>query len=474
MQKFVAQVIEVIELDGIKDSLVGILGQSGLSTEQRKRLTNAAELVFNPSITFMDEATSGLHAKASVIVMGTVTNIVAPGRTTVCTLHQPSIDIFKAFDELRYGSNKANLRLYLGVLILRSSLGLSRSSEPEDFRTASGIVVRQRKLGVDGLLDEEAGEAHGVERVVEEEVGAVGEIGVRGREGVVVKEVREVRGSHGVVKEVFADDQIAGVILMADGTILLADGLGVKALDSNEIRRKQSLAATHLDCCYGFARPVHAIILCMLLLLEPTAAVICSHSYSFAAVMLLSNCNGNKQLLNASSSENCKRLLLQLKGSSCCQFYVATDVIVEQVMGHKKGPELRWSSFYYSYVQASKFKIVQLAQSASSISDSMRSSGNHLADGIARIILLWNDDVSDVQVVTANLQKSDNKPWFLFGDFNIFKKENQKNGGNGIGRCQDGNVQIAGYAIVWRSCTAELFQVLEEVMLHCIMAHDIG
>lgn len=40
----------------------------------------------------------------------------------------------------------------LGVLVLRSSLGLSRSSEPEDFRTASAIVVRQRKLGVDGLL----------------------------------------------------------------------------------------------------------------------------------------------------------------------------------------------------------------------------------------------------------------------------------------------------------------------------------
>lgn len=69
---------------------------------------------------------------------------------------------------------------------------------------------------------------------------------------------------------------------------------------------------------------------------------------------------------------------------------------------------------------------------------------------------------------------ADNKPWFLFGDFNIVKKENQKKGGNGIARCQDGNVQIAGCAIVWRSCTAELFQVLEEVMLHCIMAHDIG
>ena len=35
------------------------IGQSGLSVEQRKRLTIAVELVANPSIVFMDEPTSG-------------------------------------------------------------------------------------------------------------------------------------------------------------------------------------------------------------------------------------------------------------------------------------------------------------------------------------------------------------------------------------------------------------------------------
>jgi len=48
----------------------------------------------------MDEPTSGLDARAAAIVMRTVRNTVDTGRTVVCTIHQPSIDIFEAFDEL--------------------------------------------------------------------------------------------------------------------------------------------------------------------------------------------------------------------------------------------------------------------------------------------------------------------------------------------------------------------------------------
>ncbi|XP_051146775.1 pleiotropic drug resistance protein 3-like isoform X2 [Andrographis paniculata] len=98
--EFVREVLETIELDGIKDTLVGLPGVDGLSTEQRKRLTIAVELVANPSIIFMDEPTTGLDARAAAIVMRAVKNIATTGRTIVCTIHQPSIDIFEAFDEL--------------------------------------------------------------------------------------------------------------------------------------------------------------------------------------------------------------------------------------------------------------------------------------------------------------------------------------------------------------------------------------
>ncbi|GFP80386.1 pleiotropic drug resistance protein 3 [Phtheirospermum japonicum] len=97
--EFIKQVLQTIELDGIKDSLVGMPGVDGLSTEQRKRLTIAVELVANPSIIFMDEPTTGLDARAAAIVMRAVKNVAKTGRTIVCTIHQPSIDIFEAFDE---------------------------------------------------------------------------------------------------------------------------------------------------------------------------------------------------------------------------------------------------------------------------------------------------------------------------------------------------------------------------------------
>ncbi|KAF5454239.1 hypothetical protein F2P56_023919 [Juglans regia] len=98
--EFVDEVLETIELDEIKDALVGVTGATGLSTEQRKRLTIAVELVANPSIIFMDEPTTSLDARAAAIVMRAVKNVADTGRTIVCTIHQPSIHIFETFDEL--------------------------------------------------------------------------------------------------------------------------------------------------------------------------------------------------------------------------------------------------------------------------------------------------------------------------------------------------------------------------------------
>ncbi|XP_052209796.1 ABC transporter G family member 32-like isoform X2 [Diospyros lotus] len=118
-KKFVDEIMELVELTPLGKALVGLPGVDGLSTEQRKRLTIAIELVANPSIVFMDEPTSGLDARSAAIVMRTVRNIVNTGRTIVCTIHQPSIDIFESFDELLLMKSGGKL-VYAGPLGTRS------------------------------------------------------------------------------------------------------------------------------------------------------------------------------------------------------------------------------------------------------------------------------------------------------------------------------------------------------------------
>ncbi|KAK9030821.1 hypothetical protein V6N11_032231 [Hibiscus sabdariffa] len=129
---FVDEVMVLVELSSLKDAIVGLPGVTGLSTEQRKRLTIAVELVANPSIIFMDEPTSGLDARAAAIVMRTVRNTVDTGRTVVCTIHQPSIDIFEAFDELL-------LMKRGGQVIYAGPLGRNSQKIVEYFESIHGV-----------------------------------------------------------------------------------------------------------------------------------------------------------------------------------------------------------------------------------------------------------------------------------------------------------------------------------------------
>ncbi|KAG7946277.1 hypothetical protein I3843_14G031600 [Carya illinoinensis] len=93
-------IMGLVELNPLRNSSVSLPEVDGLSTEQRKRLTIAVELVVNPSVIFMDELTSGLNAIATAIVMHTV---------------DTSIDIFEAFDELLLMKRGGQV-IYVGAL----------------------------------------------------------------------------------------------------------------------------------------------------------------------------------------------------------------------------------------------------------------------------------------------------------------------------------------------------------------------
>jgi energy-coupling factor transporter ATP-binding protein EcfA2 len=115
---FVEEVLGLLELSAIADCQVGAAsgGASGaLAPGERKRLTIGVELVSNAPVIFLDEPTSGLDSRAAAVVMRVLHNIAATGRTIICTIHQPSADLFLKFDDLLL-LQRGGWQVYLGPL----------------------------------------------------------------------------------------------------------------------------------------------------------------------------------------------------------------------------------------------------------------------------------------------------------------------------------------------------------------------
>lgn len=72
----------------------------GCSGGERKRVSIANELIINPSILFLDEPTTGLDSSISFNLVKTLISLAREGRTIMCTIHQPSSQIFYLFERL--------------------------------------------------------------------------------------------------------------------------------------------------------------------------------------------------------------------------------------------------------------------------------------------------------------------------------------------------------------------------------------
>ncbi|KAL6756149.1 ABC-2 type transporter-domain-containing protein [Haematococcus lacustris] len=94
-------IAHLLNLTKSLDSRVGSAGNKGISGGEKRRLSLGMEMVTNPSIMFLDEPTSGLdsftaHKVASILA--TVAHKYQ--RTIVCTIHQPSSEVFALFDDV--------------------------------------------------------------------------------------------------------------------------------------------------------------------------------------------------------------------------------------------------------------------------------------------------------------------------------------------------------------------------------------
>ncbi|KAL7550698.1 hypothetical protein ACHAWF_013918 [Thalassiosira exigua] len=131
---FATKIMTLLELDEYSDMLVGDEASGeGLPKHARKRLTVGVELAANPSILFADEPTSGLDSLSAAMVVSSLQKAAkVQGLTVVCTIHQPSREVFLAFDNLLllkkggrcvYNGSIASLNNYISSVDNRYEIG---------------------------------------------------------------------------------------------------------------------------------------------------------------------------------------------------------------------------------------------------------------------------------------------------------------------------------------------------------------
>lgn len=87
----------LLSLDTHSDTLV----DSAMPLDALKRVTIGVELLAQPRMLFADEPTTGLNEAGAQLVMGALRNVAtAKALMVVATIHQPSREIFEAFDNL--------------------------------------------------------------------------------------------------------------------------------------------------------------------------------------------------------------------------------------------------------------------------------------------------------------------------------------------------------------------------------------
>nr|GMD61757.1 ABC transporter G family member 15-like [Ipomoea batatas] len=101
VDEIIENVIMEMGLQECGDQLIGNWHLRGISGGEKKRLSIALEILTQPRMMFLDEPTSGLDSAAAFFVLQVLKNAACGGgRTIVCSIHQPSSEVFALFDDV--------------------------------------------------------------------------------------------------------------------------------------------------------------------------------------------------------------------------------------------------------------------------------------------------------------------------------------------------------------------------------------
>jgi len=95
----VSQLLHDLRLEKCADTYVGSALFKGISGGEKKRTSVGVELITRPKMIFLDEPLSGLDSYAAWTVMQVCKDLAYRGCAVLCTVHQPSSEIFDMFDK---------------------------------------------------------------------------------------------------------------------------------------------------------------------------------------------------------------------------------------------------------------------------------------------------------------------------------------------------------------------------------------
>ena len=100
IEKRIDNILEELGMRDKKNSVIGSPEHKVLSGGQRKRVNIAMELITDTPVLFLDEPTSGLSSYDAEGVVELLKRLARGGKTIITTIHQPSISVFRKFDDL--------------------------------------------------------------------------------------------------------------------------------------------------------------------------------------------------------------------------------------------------------------------------------------------------------------------------------------------------------------------------------------
>lgn len=143
--------LKALNLMKCADTVIGSMLLKGISGGERKRTAIGVELITNPELLFCDEPTSGLDSHSAYEVIQILKYLSGTGSAVLCTIHQPSSEVFNLFNKIILINDGRILYSGLRTEMVSYFTKVHKSICPEYFNPADHVMFLMQTESPDVL-----------------------------------------------------------------------------------------------------------------------------------------------------------------------------------------------------------------------------------------------------------------------------------------------------------------------------------